>query len=63
MKWLTDNSRKFLERGYLLPGVSPEERIREIAERAQNEVYPLVVLDLTLATTWAKFYSPRPKWE
>jgi ribonucleoside-diphosphate reductase alpha chain len=36
MKWLTDNSRKFLESGYLLPGVSPEERIREIAERAEE---------------------------
>ena len=36
MKWLTDNSRQFLERGYLLEGVSPETRIREIADRAQE---------------------------
>ena len=36
MKWLTENSRKFLERGYLLPGVTPEERIRQIADRAQE---------------------------
>lgn len=35
MKWLTENSRKFLELGYLLPGVTPEERIREIADRAE----------------------------
>lgn len=36
MKWLTDNSRKFLESGYLLPGVTAEERIREIANRAEE---------------------------
>ncbi|NCP67515.1 ribonucleoside-diphosphate reductase subunit alpha [bacterium] len=36
MKWLTDNSRQFLERGYLLPGVTPEDRIRQIADRAQE---------------------------
>ncbi len=36
MKWLTKNSRQFLERGYLLPGVTPEARIREIADRAQE---------------------------
>ncbi|MEM6687673.1 MAG: ribonucleoside-diphosphate reductase subunit alpha, partial [Bacteroidota bacterium] len=34
--WLNENSRKFLEAGYLTPGVSPEERIREIAETAEN---------------------------
>ena len=34
--WLTDHSRKFLEAGYLVPGVSPEQRIREIAERAED---------------------------
>lgn len=36
MYWLNENSRKFLEGGYLLPGVSPEERIREIAEHAES---------------------------
>lgn len=36
MKWLNENSRKFLESGYLLPGVSPEERIREIADHAEK---------------------------
>lgn len=36
MIWLNENSRKFLEGGYLLPGVSPEERIREIAEHAER---------------------------
>ena len=36
MNWLNENSRKFLEGGYLLPGVTPEERIREIAEHAEK---------------------------
>ncbi|MBD0824757.1 MULTISPECIES: ribonucleoside-diphosphate reductase subunit alpha [Aestuariibaculum] len=35
-KWLTENSRKFLESGYLTDGVTPEGRIREIAERAEQ---------------------------
>ena len=34
--WLNENSRKFLESGYLTDGVMPEERIREIADRAQD---------------------------
>jgi len=36
MEWLTENSRKFLELGYLVEGTSPEERIREIADRAEE---------------------------
>ncbi|MBI3336204.1 ribonucleoside-diphosphate reductase subunit alpha [Candidatus Peregrinibacteria bacterium] len=36
MKWLNDNSRKFLELGYLVSGTTPEQRIREIANRAQE---------------------------
>ena len=36
MKWLTEHSRTFLERGYLVDGQSPEERIREIAEAAED---------------------------
>lgn len=36
IKWLTENSRKFLESGYLTEGVTPEERIREIAENAEK---------------------------
>lgn len=35
-KWLTENSRKFLESGYLTEGTTPEGRIREIAERAES---------------------------
>lgn len=34
--WLNKDSRKFLERGYLEEGVTPEERIREIADSAQS---------------------------
>jgi ribonucleoside-diphosphate reductase alpha chain len=36
IKWLTENSRKFLESGYLTDGVTPEGRIREIAENAEK---------------------------
>ena len=34
--WLNDDSRKFLERGYLLPGETPEQRIIDIANKAQE---------------------------
>ena len=34
--WLTDHSRAFLEAGYLTPGDSPETRIRELVERAEQ---------------------------
>lgn len=36
MQWLNENSRKFLAKGYLKEGVSAEERIREIAQRAEK---------------------------
>jgi ribonucleoside-diphosphate reductase alpha chain len=36
IKWLTENSRKFLESGYLTEGATPEGRIREIAENAEK---------------------------
>ena len=32
--WLTEDSRLFLQRGYLLDGTTPEDRIRAIAEHA-----------------------------
>lgn len=35
-EWLTEHSRNFLASGYLSPGVTAEERIREIAERAEQ---------------------------
>jgi ribonucleoside-diphosphate reductase alpha chain len=34
--WLNSHSRLFLERGYLEPDVTPEQRIRQIAENAER---------------------------
>jgi ribonucleoside-diphosphate reductase alpha chain len=34
--WLNSHSRIFLERGYLKENITPELRVREIAERAEN---------------------------
>lgn len=34
--WLNPDSRAFLARDYLLPGVTPEQRIRHIAEHAES---------------------------
>lgn len=36
MKWLNDNSRKFLNGGYLIEGVTPEQRIKEISDTAED---------------------------
>ncbi|QLG46294.1 ribonucleoside-diphosphate reductase subunit alpha [Costertonia aggregata] len=35
-EWLTEHSRNFLASGYLTEGVTPEVRIREIADRAEE---------------------------
>lgn len=35
-KWLNKDSRKFLERGYLEANETPEQRIQDIADRAQT---------------------------
>ncbi len=34
--WLNKESRKFLNSGYLLPGTTPEGRIKEIADKAEE---------------------------
>jgi ribonucleoside-diphosphate reductase alpha chain len=34
--WLNTHSRQFLERGYLKEGITPEKRIRQIAEHAEK---------------------------
>jgi ribonucleoside-diphosphate reductase alpha chain len=34
--WLNEDSRKFLSRGYLSDGETPESRIRDIAEAAEK---------------------------
>lgn len=36
MEWLNDNSRNFLNGGYLIEGVTPEQRIRQIADDAEK---------------------------
>lgn len=36
MEWLTEHSRTFLERGYLLEGETAEQRIKDIAEHAEK---------------------------
>ena len=36
ISWLTENSRKFLESGYLTDGATPEDRIMEIAQHAED---------------------------
>lgn len=35
-EWLNENSRNFLERGYLKEGERPEKRIRDIADNAEK---------------------------
>lgn len=35
-KWINEDSELFLKRGYLMEGVTPQERIREIAETAET---------------------------
>lgn len=37
-EWLNDNSRKFLESGYTLPGESAEQRIRHICDAAEKRL-------------------------
>ena len=34
--WLNEHSRNFLQNGYLIEGVSPEQRIRQIADKAEK---------------------------
>lgn len=34
--WLNEDSRHFLEGGYLRDGVTPEQRIRDISDNAES---------------------------
>ena len=34
--WLNKESRDFLQKGYLLEGVTPEDRIRQISDTAEK---------------------------
>lgn len=49
MKWLNEAARTSLQRGYLLPNQSPEERILQMGERARNL--------LNMAGLGEKFYN------
>jgi ribonucleoside-diphosphate reductase alpha chain len=37
-EWLNDESRKFLSKGYLIKGETPEQRIRYIADKAEQHL-------------------------
>ena len=50
--WLTDDSRLFLQRGYLLENTSPEARIRAIAEHAGKLLH-----DETFADTFHHYMA------
>jgi ribonucleoside-diphosphate reductase alpha chain len=43
-EWLNEYSRRFLSRGYLLPGYTPEKRIEEIAQKAEEYLKSMVLL-------------------
>ena len=36
IEWLNRDSRKFLERGYLIEGETPEQRMRDISTHAET---------------------------
>jgi ribonucleoside-diphosphate reductase alpha chain len=64
--WLNKDSRKFLERGYLLEGESPEGRIEDIAKTAEKylkiEYYKQ---NLTKRSSWTleKILEANEDWE
>lgn len=70
MYWLNENSRKFLSKGYVEPGMKAEDRIRAIAETAEKYLDKPGFADkfydymskgyYSLATpVWANFGHPR----
>jgi len=50
--WLNKDSRKFLQRGYLLEDETPEQRIQDIAKAAQK-----ILVDFTGDTKFAKKFE------
>ncbi|MBY0309762.1 ribonucleoside-diphosphate reductase subunit alpha [Patescibacteria group bacterium] len=59
--WLNDNSRAFLARGYLAQGQTAEERVRVIAETAENILKKPGFADKLVDYTsrgWVSFASP-----
>jgi ribonucleoside-diphosphate reductase alpha chain len=68
--WLNKHSRLFLERDYLKSGITPEERIREIAENAERilqikgfadkfENYVALGFYSLSTPVWANYGTPR----
>jgi ribonucleoside-diphosphate reductase alpha chain len=61
--WLNEDSRKFLERGYLLEGEKPESRIRDIADTAEKLCGIMGFADKFERYVHAGFYSlSSPIW-
>jgi len=61
--WLNKDSRKFLERGYLLEGESAEVRIRDISEKAEKYLKVLGFADKFENYMAMGFYSlSSPIW-
>jgi ribonucleoside-diphosphate reductase alpha chain len=62
-EWLNKDSRKFLERGYLLEGETAEQRIRDIAETAERYLNSKVFADKFEDYMAKGFYSlSSPIW-
>ena len=62
-EWLTEHSRDFLSAGYIPKGVSPEERIKEIAERAEEILQIKGFADKFFSYMEQGFYSlSSPVW-
>ncbi|BCG66349.1 ribonucleotide reductase of class Ia [Staphylococcus phage vB_SsapH-Golestan101-M] len=47
-EWLNTDSRVFLERGYLSEGETPEQRIKDIADKAEDILGIVTLLMLLL---------------
>lgn len=63
MYWLNEYSRQFLENGYLTEGVSPEERIRFIAQTAEKTLQMEGFADKFYSYMERGFYSlSSPIW-
>jgi ribonucleoside-diphosphate reductase alpha chain len=61
--WLNKDSRKFLERGYLLQGETAEQRIRDISQMAENSLKIKDFADKFEKYMAAGFYSlSSPIW-
>lgn len=57
-EWITEDTREFLNGGYLLPGTSPEQRLEDIAQRASDILHELY--DTQGAGKWTDI--PKPDW-